>query len=142
MLHFIYYVIIRSAQANIKHLSNKQLTLIWEVQVQYLEVPLASIKCRILFLHKNELVMRQLDTVHLDASSHQSIVRGMKTSVMTENKKLFKTKFALGFFFERKNGDNTWVAMARIIKTTHLHKNFQILQTQHSRACLKPIKTT
>jgi hypothetical protein len=44
-------------------------------------------------------VTQELDTVHLDASSHQSIVRGMKTSVMTENKKKFKKKFALGFFF-------------------------------------------
>jgi hypothetical protein len=77
---FIYlYVLIRSAQTNIKHLSNKQQTLIWEV-------PLASIKCIILFWYKNEIVTQELDTVHLDASSHQSIGRRMKTSVTTESK--------------------------------------------------------
>jgi len=37
-------------------------------------------------------VTRELDTVHLDASSHQSIVRRMKTSVTTESKKLFLIK--------------------------------------------------
>ena len=77
---FIYvYFLFRSAQTNITHLSNKQQTPIWEV-------PLASIKWRILFWHKNELVKQELDTVHLDASSHQSIVRRMKTSVTTESK--------------------------------------------------------
>jgi hypothetical protein len=77
---FIYvYFLIRSAQTNIAHLSNKQQTPIWEV-------PLASIKWRILFWYMNELVKQELDTVHLDTSSHQSIVRKMKTSVTTESK--------------------------------------------------------
>jgi hypothetical protein len=35
----------------------------------------------------NELVTQELDTVHLDASSHQSIDRRMKTYVTTESKK-------------------------------------------------------
>ena len=124
---FIYlYVLIRSDQTNIKHLSNKQQTLIWEV-------PLASIKCIILFWYKNELVTQELDTVHLDASSHQSIGRRMKTSVTTESKKKK---------INRNSCVNTWVAMAQMITTAQLHKNFQIKQTQLSHACFKPIWTT